>query len=74
LQIFSPDCDSFPPSRTPSVEVEIIRESAQAKSMRGRRCGDRQLSAGDFCVGGPVCASFGGVQVGGANDFCGSNR
>jgi len=56
------------------VKVEIIRESAQAKSMRGRRCGGRQLSAGDFSVGGGFRALSGGVRVGGADDFFCSNR
>jgi len=56
------------------VKAEIIRESAEAKPMRGRRCGSRQLSAGDFSVGGGFRALSGGVRVGGADDFCGSNR
>jgi len=56
------------------VKVEIIRESVEAKSMRGRRWGSRRRIEGDSYIGGGFRALSGGVRIGGADVFRGSNR
>jgi hypothetical protein len=60
---------AFPPSCTPPVKAEIIRESAEEDVTRRRHWGSGRMSAGDFPVDGGFYESSGGVHVGVAEKF-----